>query len=164
MGRNTLRQYAHIALPPAMTVPPLFLYGTLRDSDILTAVLGRPVGGDQLVAATAPACAAVYFPDQLYPALVRRSGSVAPGLLLMHASEDDLRALDAFEGDEYRRGSLEVTTATGLLAAEVYWPAVAVAPSAPDWTLERWSHEHKPYVLARETWLGRAARLGTARR
>ena len=147
-----------------MTVPPLFLYGTLRDSDILTAVLGWPVGGGQLVAATAPACAAVYFPDRLYPALVRRSGSVAPGLLLMNASEHDLRALDAFEGDEYRRGPLEVMTATGPLAVEVYWPAVAIAPSAPDWTLERWTSEHKPQVLARETRLGQAARLGTARR
>jgi gamma-glutamylcyclotransferase (GGCT)/AIG2-like uncharacterized protein YtfP len=148
-----------------MTVPPLFLYGTLRDGDILAAVLGRSVGEGQLVAATAPACAAVYFPDQLYPALVRRPGAVAPGVLLLHASEDDIRALDAFEGDEYRRGPIAVmTAATGPLAAEVYWPAVAIAPSALDWTLERWTREHKPQILAREIRLGRAARLGTARR
>lgn len=164
MGRNTLCQYAHIALLPAMTVPPLFLYGTLRDPDILAAVLGRRVAENELVAATARDHAAVYFPGQLYPALVQRTGGAAPGLLLTHATPDDLAALDAFEGDEYRRGPVHAMTAAGLVAAEVYWPAIVIAPSALEWTLERWMSEHKPLVLARETELGRAARLGTARR
>ena len=164
MGRNTLGQYAHIALPPAVTLPPLFLYGTLRDPDILAAVLGRTVFNHNFVAATAPDCAAVYFPDRLYPALVQRPGSTAPGLLLTEATADDLAALDAFEGDEYWRGSLQVLTAMGPVAAEVYWPAITIAASALDWTLERWTHEHKRDVLSRETELGLAARLGTARR
>jgi gamma-glutamylcyclotransferase (GGCT)/AIG2-like uncharacterized protein YtfP len=147
-----------------MTLPPLFLYGTLRDPDILTAVLGRTVAARDLVAATAPDCAAVYFPGQLYPALVWRAGGAAPGLLLTHATMDDLMALDAFEGDEYRRGPVQVATATGAVAAEVYWPALTVASSAADWTLERWTREHKPAVLLRETELARAARLGMGRR
>ena len=147
-----------------MILPPLFLYGTLRDVDILTAVLGRSVAAGHLVAASAPDCAAVYFPHQVYPALVQRPGCSAPGLLLMDATQGDLAALDAFEGDEYRRGPLQVTTTAGPVAAEVYWPMVAVAPSAADWTLEGWIREHKPHVLARETKLGRAARLGAARR
>lgn len=147
-----------------MTVPPLFLYGTLRDPDILAAVLGRVVADDALVAASAPGYAAVYFPGQLYPALIERSGSVAPGLLLLGAMADDLAALDAFEGDEYRRGPLQAVTAAGPVTADVYWPAIAVAPSAPDWTLERWRREHKRQVLARETELAHASRLGRARR
>lgn len=147
-----------------MSPPPLFLYGTLRDPDILAAVLGRVVAARQLVGATAPGCASVYFPHRLYPALVQRPGRAAPGLLLAEATIDDLLALDAFEGDEYRRGPVQAMTATGPVAAEVYWPAIAIAPSAPEWTLERWMREHKALVLTRETELGRAARLGTARR
>jgi gamma-glutamylcyclotransferase (GGCT)/AIG2-like uncharacterized protein YtfP len=147
-----------------MTLPPLFLYGTLRDPDILAAVLGRTVAEHDLVAATAPDCAAVYFPGQLYPALVRRLGGAAPGLLLASATKGDLMALDAFEGDEYRRGPVRVKTATGPVAAEGYWPTVAVASSAADWTLDRWMREHKSQVLLRETELARAARLGTGRR
>lgn len=42
-----------------MTPAPLFLYGTLRDPDILAAVLGRTVAVRQLIAATAPDCVAV---------------------------------------------------------------------------------------------------------
>lgn len=147
-----------------MTVLPLFVYGTLRDPDILAAVLGRTVSSQDLVAATAPDCAAVYFPGELYPALVTRLGHAAPGLLLMQPTSDDIAALDAFEGDQYRRGPLQATTPAGPVAAEVYWPAITVAPSAIDWTLERWMREHKPGVLSRETMLARAARLGTARR
>lgn len=143
---------------------PLFLYGTLRDPDILAAVLGRAVAPADLVSATASGCVAVYYPGRLYPALVRRAGTAAPGLLLIRATVDDLAALDAFEGDEYRRGALEVATASDVVAAEVYWPSMAMPPSAPDWTLERWTIEHKAQVLARETALARAARLGTGRR
>ncbi len=147
-----------------MTLPPLFLYGTLRDADILAAVLGRTVAEHDLIGATAPDCAAVYFPGQLYPALVQRPGSAASGLLLIHSTMDDLAALDAFEGDEYRRGPVQVATARETVAAAVYWPTVAVPPSATDWTLDRWTREHKPAVILRETELARAARLGTARR
>lgn len=146
-----------------MTPAPLFLYGTLRDPDILAAVLGRTVAVRQLIAATAPDCVAVYFPGRVHPALLRRPGSAAPGLLLVQASAD-LLALDAFEGDEYRRGSVQAMVAAGPVAAEVYWPAMPVAPSAAAWTLDHWIREHKPQVLARETELARAARAGTARR
>ena len=147
-----------------MTPAPLFLYGTLQDPDVLAAVLGRTVADRQLMAATAPDCVAVYCPGRVYPALVRRPGAVAPGLLLVQASADDLLALDAFEGDEYRRGPVQAMTAAGPVAAEVYWPAMPVPPSAAIWTLDRWTREHKPEVLAHETELARAARLATARR
>ena len=146
-----------------MTVPPLFVYGTLRDPDILTAVLGRTAAPDDLVGATAPDCAAVYFPGQLYPALVQRLGSVAPGLLL-RATPADLTALDAFEGGEYRRAAVPVMTPHGPVAAEAYWPAIPVSALAAAWTLEHWVSAHKPSVLARETALAQAVRLGIGQR
>ena len=81
-----------------------------------------------------------------------------------HPVADVLAALDAFEGEEYRRGSVQAMTEAGPVAAEVYWPSMPVAPSAAVWTLDRWMREHKPQVIARETELARAARAGTARR
>jgi hypothetical protein len=141
----------------------LFLYGTLRDPEILAAVLGRSPSGDDLVLATAPDCAAVGFPDRPYPALVRRAGSVAEGLLLKRVTPRDIAALDAFEGEEYRRGPIAVAVASAVLPAEVYWPAIPVPPSSPDWTLDRWTREHKQRVLARETALAHAARRNAGR-
>lgn len=147
-----------------MTRPALFLYGTLRDADILAAVLGRTVPLQHLLPATTPDCASVYFPGQVYPALVARPGGAAEGLLLVNATADDIAALDAFEGDEYRRGPVRVDTADGRVEAHVYWPAIAVPAEAADWTLRRWTEDHKPAVLARETALATAARTGTGRR
>ena len=52
----------------------LFVYGTLRDPQLLSAVLGRPATG---LNAAAPGYAAVHYPGRIYPALVRRPGSAA---------------------------------------------------------------------------------------
>lgn len=147
-----------------MTQPPLFFYGTLCDPDILAAVLRRQLAPGSVLGATAPGYAAVYFPGQFYPGLVARRGAVAPGRLLLHATELDRAALDAFEGDDYLRGPLLVDGPSGTIAAEAYLPAVCIPGSAADWTLERWTQVHKPDVLARETALARAARLGAGRR
>ena len=47
----------------------LFVYGTLRDPDVLGAVLGRPATG---LNAAAPGYAVVNYPGRVYPALLRR--------------------------------------------------------------------------------------------
>ncbi|MDB5614362.1 MAG: gamma-glutamylcyclotransferase [Devosia sp.] len=134
-----------------MTLPPLFFYGTLRDRDILAATLGRSVSLLDLIPAVAPNYAAVYFPDRFYPALVQRIGAVTPGLLMSNARDNDRRALDAFEGEEYHRGRLQVNAATGQIEAEAYFPALTIPATAADWTLEQWTLRHKAVVIEDET-------------
>jgi gamma-glutamylcyclotransferase (GGCT)/AIG2-like uncharacterized protein YtfP len=134
-----------------MTYSPLFLYGTLRDPDILAAALGRKIDIHQLVSAIAPDHAAVYFPDRVYPALVRRPGGRAPGLLLEGASEHDRAALDAFEGDEYSRAALSVDSDGAQVMAEAYLPVIVIAADSPAWSLESWTARHKPLVIDSET-------------
>lgn len=141
-----------------MTDRPLFFYGTLRDAHIRDAVLGRPVEAHQLIAAWALDHQAVYFPGQLYPALVRRIGSSAAGLLLTEATAADRAALDRFEGELYRRDGLLVTTAAGPITAEAYWPVVEIPATALPWTLEHWLAAHKATVLAQELALAGEAR------
>ena len=60
---------------------PLFVYGTLRDPDLLAAVLGRKLrpGGQHM--ARAPGFRAVHYPGRIYPALIRVPGAAAEGLL-----------------------------------------------------------------------------------
>lgn len=110
---------------------PLFVYGTLRDPDVLAAVLGRT----RIVAV--PATLARYrtavYPERTYPGLAPALGASAAGLLLTGIGELDLALLDAFEADEYRRAAVTVATADGDRAAEVYLPVVAIGPDARDW-------------------------------
>ena len=124
----------------------LFVYGTLRDPELLAAVLGRPSIG---LAAAAPGFAAVHYPGRIYPALLRRPGAVTAGLVLTDLTGFELDLLDAFEGEEYRRGILPVIIDEALHEAFAYLPAVAVS-NQPDWSLARWQAEHKARVLAGE--------------
>lgn len=125
--------------------PPLFVYGTLRDPHLLGAVLARPLSANAVRRAAAPGYIAVH-----YPALVRRPGGSAPGLALLDLTPFERDLLDAYEGEEYRRGIVAVMIDEELHEAEVYLPTVAIDADAPDWTLEHWQATYKDRVLAGE--------------
>jgi gamma-glutamylcyclotransferase (GGCT)/AIG2-like uncharacterized protein YtfP len=125
----------------------LFVYGTLRDPDLLSGVLGRPASGQN---AAAPGLAVVHYPGRIYPALIRRPGAAAPGLVLTDLTPFEMDLLDAFEGTEYRRGVIPVMIGEELHEAFAYMPAVAVLADSPEWTLAGWQTEHKARVLAGE--------------
>jgi gamma-glutamylcyclotransferase (GGCT)/AIG2-like uncharacterized protein YtfP len=124
----------------------LFVYGTLRDPELLSAVLGRPATG---LAAAAPGFAAVHYPGRIYPALVRRPGAAAAGLVLADLTAFELDLLDAFEGEEYRREIVPVMIGEELHEAFAYLPAVPVKDQ-PDWSLDAWQAAHKARVLGSE--------------
>lgn len=130
---------------------PLFVYGTLRDPDLLASVLGRPLRPQRIHMAVAPGFRAVHYPDRIYPALIRTPGGRAEGLLLTDLSSFERDLLDRFEGDEYARDPLAVMIEEELFEADAYLPAIAVPQTAHDWSLSRWQQNHKPNVLVTET-------------
>ncbi len=140
-----------------MTQRPLFAYGTLQDSDILAAVLGRAVRADTLVAAILPGFLAVYYPGRVYPALLASPGAATEGRLIEGLCPKDWAGLDAFEGDEYRRETLDVMTPNGPISADLYLPTQPIPFDAKPWTLADWLLHHKPAVLASEVALAKAA-------
>lgn len=128
----------------------LFVYGTLRDPDLLAGVLNRPLRDDAMLPATAPGLAAVHYPGRIYPALVRSPGAAAPGLVLTDLTPFEHDLLDAFEGPEYHRRRVPVVIDAELHEAFAYLPAIAVAADAAPWTLEAWQLRHKSRVLGSE--------------
>ena len=103
---------------------PLFVYGTLRDPDLLPAVLGRPLPPGSVHDAVASGFRAVHYPGRIYPALVRAPGGSAPGLLLTGLTPFERDLLDAFEGEEYLRGTVPVMVGEELHEADAYLPAI----------------------------------------
>ena len=130
---------------------PLFVYGTLRDPDLLAAVLGRPLQSHGMHIARAPGFRAVHYPDRIYPALIRVPGAAAEGLLLTDLTAFERDLLDAFEGSEYRRGFVAAMVEEELFEAEAYLPAIAVPDTSEDWSLAHWQRLHKARVLGAET-------------
>lgn len=131
-------------------MPPLFVYGTLRDPDLLAGILARPLPADAALAATAPGFRAATYPARIYPGLVRAPGAAASGLLLTGLTPFECDLLDAYEGDEYRRDIIPVMVGEELHEAFAYLPAIAIPATAPAWTLEAWQATHKPRILASE--------------
>lgn len=127
--------------------PVLFAYGTLRDREILEGVLGRRVAGADLRDARAIGWRTVYCPQRLYPALVRGT-QWAEGCLISGIDQTDFARLDAFEGDEYQRGTIEVTSRDGTLMAQTYFPTGEIGSAAPLWSFEDWTRLHRPETIA----------------
>jgi hypothetical protein len=128
----------------------LFVYGTLRDPDLLSGVLNRPLNADRMLPAMAPGFAAVHYPNRIYPALVRAPGAAAEGLVLTDLSPFEKDLLDVFEGPEYRRDIIPVMIAEELHEAFAYLPAITIPADASPWTLVNWQMNYKPRVLVSE--------------
>lgn len=128
----------------------LFVYGTLRDPDLLAAVLARPLNGAAIFPAIAPGHRVVTYPSRTYPALVRAPGATAEGLVLADLTPFELDLLDAYEGAEYRRGRIPVILDEELHETFAYLPASAIPADAPPWTLAAWQESYKPRALVSE--------------
>ena len=128
----------------------LFVYGTLRDPDLLAAVLGRTLKPEAVLAARAPGFRAVHYPGRIYPALIRVPGAAAEGLIVTDLTPFERDLLDAFEGEEYRRGIVGAMVEEELYEAEAYLPAITVENSGEDWSLSHWQRLHKSRVIGAE--------------
>ena len=133
------------------TTRPLFVYGTLRDPDVLRLVLGAMPDPATVLLADAPDCRAVYYPERSYPALLPLIGATAPGLLLTGLTPADLTVLDGFEGSEYARGGVYVIVSGVRSSADVYWPVATISPEAESWSLAAWVARHKAAFMGTET-------------
>lgn len=128
---------------------PLFVFGTLRDEDILFAVLGRRLDPAQRQPAVAHGFRAVPFPGKVYPVLRADGQGFAEGMLLRGLTPIDISLLDAFEGSVYRRLAISVEAAGRAEAAEVYWADLDLPEDAPAWSFEDWRRTGKAEMLVR---------------
>ena len=128
----------------------LFAYGTLQDSDVLAAVLGRPVADAALADAQLAGFTIVHYPDRTYPALVHAPKSTVPGKLIGGLDARDLALIDAFEGKEYRRTLLAVIVDGTPRRAFAYLPTLPIIASQAPWSLGEWTSRHKSAFMRDE--------------
>ena len=134
----------------------LFVYGILRDPELLAAVLNRPLRADQVLAAVAPGYRATYAPNRLTPALVRAPGGAAEGLVLLGLSAFEHDLIDALADSASRRMVLPVMIGEELHEALAHLPAGPIVPGDP-WSLTHWQAVHKAAALPGE--IARAAEM-----
>jgi len=101
-------------------VTTLFVYGTLQDDARVRRIVGRRL-------AWRPAELRGYYrtldPTIGYPVVRRRAGARVQGRLLLEVTARTLAALDAYEGDAYRRVRARVRLSDGTaVETRVYVP------------------------------------------
>jgi hypothetical protein len=127
---------------------PFFFYGTLRDPDVVAAVLGR-----RPAAAPEPAevqgWRAAPVTGASYPVLVPDPGYTATGVLLGGLTPADIRRLVAYEGPGYRMAGITVARTGDMVEAQVFLPVSGIAHSSGVWSFETWQKSHRAAWLAR---------------
>ncbi len=88
----------------------LFCYGTLQVPEVIQAVTGRTYQGK---AATLHGYAIYRVKNVEYPGIIRSADSEIEGIVYENVSENDLKVLDLFESDLYRRQLLGVVLPDG---------------------------------------------------
>lgn len=146
---------------------PLFVFGSLRDMDILATVLG----GEPMHVAAEPATLDGYqvrrAQGEIFPILVPAPQAVdcgdgpdgVPGLLLHGLTGDDLNRIVFYEGGGYalrpltvRAGSPAAREARRRTRARVFLATGLLQDSGEPWSLSAWTESDKPLalMLARE--------------
>ena len=96
----------------------LFIYGTLRDDEVVRRVTGRTFPkGEGTLAGYRRVGASPGFP---YPYVVVQEGEVTKGTVLLGIDPENLARLDVYEGACYERRRVAVVTGQGTCSAWVY--------------------------------------------
>ena len=130
---------------------PLFVYGTLMDSDLLKAVLGRELRGVERMPARLADHAVERAQGAAFPMLVARPGAVAEGMLLIGLTRADMVRLEAYETALYQREPCLAETTSGAVAAELFLATGRLKSSGEPWRLADWQARHKRAVLGEES-------------
>jgi gamma-glutamylcyclotransferase (GGCT)/AIG2-like uncharacterized protein YtfP len=126
----------------------LFVYGTLRDDDVLRIVLGYDLPAHRRRRAVLNDFDRRMLHDESYPVLVPAPGGCVPGCVLM-LDEADMRRISFFEADEYSFESAQVVDELDGQLQDVFLCAEHATRPGPryPWSLRDWRREHKPIFV-----------------
>ena len=126
----------------------LFVYGTLRSPQLMTAVAGMtPTGG---ASATLPGFALHPLAGNVVPFIAPDPGAEVAGLIWDGIDDAAFARLDLYEGAfGYVRDTIVVTTAAGERKVACYMPPPGLQAGPGPWSLAVWEADHlAPACLA----------------
>lgn len=117
---------------------PLFIYGTLRQPELLRLIAGQ--GASQSQPAKLHGYRVERAADSSLPVIVPKDGDAADGVLLSDLSVDQDGRLDAYETPfGYARAAVKASLSDGRVAdADVYLPPEGKPTDGTRWKLDEW--------------------------
>jgi gamma-glutamylcyclotransferase (GGCT)/AIG2-like uncharacterized protein YtfP len=125
-----------------------FAYGSLIFEEVMTAVTGRKYSG---LDARLEGFARYRVKDESYPGIVASEHSFVDGFLYRRIDPTALSLLDRFEGEYYKRESVEVTTGNAKEPAQAYIfrPEFSQLLTREAWQKDVFKEHHLSGFLAR---------------
>ncbi|WP_339949964.1 NUDIX domain-containing protein [uncultured Albimonas sp.] len=126
----------------------VFFYGSLRDPELLSVVLGRPCGQIALSPAHLPDHAVRQVAGENFPCVAPTPGAEAQGELAHDLTEAEVARVGFFEDDEeYELRPLTVRDDTGApVEALVCFPRGPTTPDGP-WRFEDWPAPERALMI-----------------
>lgn len=134
-----------------------FFYGTLRDPDVLSLVLGRRIAPVRLKPARLAGYRCFYVKGANFPVIVPGTpDDTVEGCVLQAVDAHEARRLRRYEGAQYSEATVSVAVeGRGTAAARVFRPRAGLAASEEPWRLDAWQRRHKRDYLRRvRGWMG----------
>lgn len=128
-----------------------FFYGTLRDLDVLSLVLGRRIVPTRLKPARLAGYRCLYVKGASFPVIVPATpDDTVEGCVLEAVDAHEARRLRRYEGVRYSEMTVSVAVeGQGTAAARVFRPRAGLAATDEPWRLEAWQRRHKRDFLRR---------------
>ena len=109
----------------------VFTYGSLMFAPVWERVVSGRYRG---LAAALAGYRRLAIVGETYPGIVEATSDKVAGVLYCDVSDADLQALDDFEGIDYRRSSISVTTSDGMvMPAQTYVYILPLRLATHDW-------------------------------
>lgn len=125
-----------------------FFFGTLRDREILEAVIGRPFPGPPFPPARLPGHRLERMARETFPLLIAAQGATAPGVVVEGLVAPDVERIRFFESVEYEPQAHAVEPeAGGRLDCLVFAATAAAGLTGEAWSYEEWLPLHKAKEL-----------------
>ena len=117
----------------------VFFYGTLRSLEVREAVLGKDISKKMMDSATLKKYKLFKVKDAHYPLIkyTNNKKDIVYGIIAKKLSYNQIITLDKFEGKNYFRQFIKVSTNNNILDAQIYLPKANLILSEP-WNYDDW--------------------------
>ncbi len=125
-----------------------FFFGSLRDHDILEAVIGRPFPRRPFPPAHLPDHRLERMARESFPLLIAAPGALAPGVVVEGLEAADIERIHFFESVEYEASLHSVALAAGdTLDCHLFAATKAKEATGEPWHFDDWAARHKAKEL-----------------
>ncbi|KAJ0230858.1 AIG2-like protein B [Hirschfeldia incana] len=122
----------------------VFVYGSFQEPDIVNIMLERT---PEIISVTLPGFKSFRLKGRLYPCIVPSEAGEVQGKVLMGLSDKELANLDAVEGNEYEKVTVEVDNSEKMTVNTYIWINKHDSDMYGEWDFEEWKQLHKPKFM-----------------